>query len=556
MNGAKEAPTWIAPGRLGPNPALRRLQLSTVATSLGKWAFALTLGVYALGKGGITAVGLVALIQAIPAAVAAPVLGLAGDRYPRQRVLLVTNALRALLLAAVSWATLDDLSIVAIFALAAVFSIVSTANQPARAALIPALSRSPREVSSATSLMGVVDTTSFLLGAGVGGILLASTSVAFVVALCAASYAVATALMLRIPLDARPQRREHERPRLALKAGLDAVVADRRLRLVIGLIATLSIVDGLVTVFVIVTPSHLLGLGTAGVGYLNIARGAGGLLGGAAAFTLLGRARLTAAIAGGALTLGLPLCLFGVSPSLALALLAWAAFGFGFVLVRVSGITLVQRLCGDRVLARVLAVLETTFVATIGVGAIIAPGLESLFGLRGALVLTGLALPVVSAIRWSAIRRLRIAAAVPEREFKLLRECPVFAPLPLATVEGLAGRLASIDVPPGRNVVTQGEQGERFYLIAAGAVEVIQDGVLRRRQGPGDSFGEIALLHDVTRTATVRTVEATHLLALDRDPFLISVTGHADSHEAAFEVADGFLSSTDGADAASLNYRR
>jgi predicted MFS family arabinose efflux permease len=507
------------------------------------------LGVYAFGKGGTTAVGLTALIQAIPAAIAAPVLGMAGDRYPRQRVLLVTNALRACLLGGVAWAVLDGLPIVVILAIAAVFSVVSTANQPARAALIPALSRSPREVSSATSMMGVVDTASFLLGAGCGAILLASTSVAFVVALCAASYALATVMMLRIPVDARPRRSRHEQPGVALRAGLDAVLGDRRLRLVIGLMVTLSIVDGLVSVFVIVTPIQLLGLGTAGVGYLNIARGAGGLLGGAAAFTLLGRARLRAALGAGALTLGLPLCLLGVLPRVGLAVLAWSAFGFGFVLVKVSGITLIQRLSGDRVLARVLAVLETSFVAAIGVGAILAPALESPFGLQGALILTGLILPAAAAIRWSAIRRLRMGAAVPEREFKLLRECPVFAPLPLATVEGLAARLTPIDVPAGRNVVTQGEEGERFYLIVAGAVEVIQDGVLRRRQGPGDSFGEIALLHNVTRTATVGTVEATHLLALDREPFLVSVTGYADSQEAAFEVADKFLRSIDATNA-------
>jgi len=231
LSRAQEAPPWVAHDGLGPNYALRWLQLSTMATSLGKWAFALALGVYAFGEDGTTAVGVVALIQAVPAAVAAPVLGLAGDRYSRQRVLLVTNALRALLLATVAWAVLDSLSIVAILALAALFSIVSTANQPARAALIPALSRSPREVSAATSVMGTVDTASFLLGAGVGGILLASTSVAFVVGLCAASYALATALILGIPVDARPQRRRQEQPGLALKAGLDAVLADRRLRL-------------------------------------------------------------------------------------------------------------------------------------------------------------------------------------------------------------------------------------------------------------------------------------------------------------------------------------
>lgn len=125
------------------------------------------------------------MIQAVPATFAAPVFGLAGDRYPRQRVLLATNLARALLLAAVAAATLEGLPVAVVFVLAALFSTISTANQPARAALIPVLARSPGEVASAMAVMGTIDTSSFLVGAGVGGIVLASTSVPFVVG-CAA----------------------------------------------------------------------------------------------------------------------------------------------------------------------------------------------------------------------------------------------------------------------------------------------------------------------------------------------------------------------------------
>ena len=511
------------------------------ATSLGKWAFAVTLGVYAFREGGTAAIGLVALIQAIPATFAAPLLGLAGDRYPRQRVLLVTNALRALVLAAIAVAAFEGTPVVVIFALAAVFSTVSTANQPARAALIPVLARVPGEVSSATAMMGTIDTSSFLVGAGVGGLILASTSVPFVFAMCCVPYSLAALLILEIPVDARPAHRRKERPMAALAAGFRTVLRDHHLRLVVGIMATLSAVDGLTNVLVIVTAIHLLHLGTAGIGYLNIARGAGGLIGGTAAFALLGRSRLASALALGSFTLGVPLMLLGSLPHVALGVVAWGAFGFGFVLVKVSGLTLVQRLSGDRVLARVLAVLETTFVATIGLGAILAPALVSLLGLRGALIATGAGLPVVAAARWSALRRLEIGAPVPQRAFELLRRCPVFAPLPLATTEGLARRLVTLEVPAGTDVVTQGDVGDRFYLISDGAVEILQDGVMRRHQGPGESFGEIALLHDVTRTATVRALAPTRLLALDRDPFLVSVTGHADSHDAAVEVAERFL---------------
>ncbi len=523
------------------NAPLRRLQIATAATSLGKWAFAVTLAVYAFREGGTAAIGLVVLVQAVPATLAAPLLGLAGDRFPRQRVLLATNAVRALLLAAVAVAVLEHSSIAVVFLLAALFSVVSTANQPARAALIPVLARSPAEVSSATAVMGSIDTLSFLFGAGLGGVLLAATSVQFVVAMCCASYAAATLLMLEIPRDARPARRRHEPPGVALAAGLRTILHEHDLRLVVGIVAALSVVDGLSNVLVIVTAIRLLHAGTAGVGYLNIARGGGGLLGGAIALGLLWRSRRAIALAIGSLVLGAPLVLLGLFPSLALALVAWSALGFGYVLVKATGLTVVQRLAADRVLARVLGVLEMTFVASIGLGAILAPALISLLGLRGALICSGALLPCIAAVRWTALRRMEAGAPVAQREFELMRCCPVFAPLPLATAEGLARRAVHVEVPAGAAVITQGERGDRFYLIDRGAVEVLQDGVLRRRQGPGQSFGEIALLRDVARTATVRALEPTRLIALDRDPFLLAVTGHLDSHDAAEELAGRYL---------------
>jgi predicted MFS family arabinose efflux permease len=526
---------------LETNRSLERLQQSMAATSFGKWAFSVTLGVYAFREGGTAAIGLVALVQAIPAVFAAPLLGMAGDRFSRQRVLLITNALRSLVLALVAIAVHEHLSPVVVFALAALFSTISTANGPARAALIPVLASSPREVSSATAVMGTVDTSSYMVGAGVGGIVLAGTTVPFVIAVCAGAYLAAVVLIAAIPPDARPARRRVESPAAAISAGLRTVLHDEHLAMVVGLIAALSIVDGLINVFVIVVAIKLLHIGTAGIGYLNIGRGAGGLLAGAGVLALLERARVAGTLAAGAAALGLPLILLGLLPHVATGVFAWVALGLGFVLVKVSGVTLVQRLSGDRVLARVLAVLETTFVATIGLGAILAPAIDALLGLKGALILTGAILPALTLVMWRGLRRLELGAPVPLREFELLRRCPVFAPLPLATSEDLARRLVHVEVAAGTEVITQGDIGDRFYVIAAGSVEVFEDGLFRRRQGPGESFGEIALLRDVARTASVRAVEDTELLALDREPFLLAVTGHADSRFAADDVADSFL---------------
>lgn len=523
------------------NAPLAWLQVATAATSLGKWAFAMALGVYAFEQGGTTAVGFVALIQAIPSALAAPLLGMLGDEYPRQRVLLSTNFMRAVLLALVAASMFYSLPLAVTFGLAVLFSVVSTANQPARAALIPVLARTPGEVSSATAFMGVVDTASFLIGAGFGGVLLAVTSSPFVISCCAGAYALAAALLLLVPRDERPAVKVRQHPLKELVAGFRAAIDDYHLRLAISVLAALSVVDGLTNVLVIVTSIELLNTGTAGIGYLNIAYGVGGLLGGTAALALMRRSRLTVTLAAGSLALCLPLIVLGIVPSEVTGLAAWAAAGLGFVAMKVSGLTLVQRLSGDRVLARVLAVVEATFVASIGIGAILAPLLVSAVGIDGALIITGCVLPLAVLTRWRSLRRLEIGAPVPERQYELLRHCPVFAPLPLASTENLARRLHPLEVEAGAEVITQGDTGDQFYVIDSGLVEVFQDGEWRRHQGPGESFGEIALLHRSLRTATVRAVEPTKLYSLDREPFLVSVLGYADSEAAAHEVSERFL---------------
>jgi hypothetical protein len=526
------------------NASLRTLQASNGATSLGKWGFAVALSVYAYRVGGASAVGVVALAQAIPAAIAAPLLSVFADRVPRQRVLLLTNAARAVLLGLVALSVWLELRSLVVFALAVVYAIVSTANQPARAALIPVLARTPREISTATTNCTTVDNAGFVLGAGLGGLLLATIGTATVLAACAVAYACSVALIARIPPDDRPP----VRPTAGAKrlgevgAGFSAIAADPQLRLLVGVIAGLSICDGLLGVLIVAVGIGLLDAGSDGVGLLNIGYGVGGLLAGAAARALLGRSRLSSGLIAGALALGLPLIALGLVPHLAVALLAWGAAGLGYSLVKISALTLLQRLTADRVLARVLGVLETTFVGMAGIGAILAPLLIALVGVGGALIVTGAFLPLLTLARWVPLRRFEAAAPVDAAAFARLRADPIFAPLPIATTEGLAGRLLPVTAVPGQDVVTQGTEGDRFYLLMAGTVEVLEDDVHRRHLGPGASFGEIALLHRVPRTATVRAVSPVELLALDRDTFLLAVTGQPDAAAVASDVASRYWS--------------
>jgi CRP-like cAMP-binding protein len=111
---------------------------------------------------------------------------------------------------------------------------------------------------------------------------------------------------------------------------------------------------------------------------------------------------------------------------------------------------------------------------------------------------------------------------------RLLRALPLFAPLEPKSLELVAQQLRRIEVPEGTTVITEGEPGDLFYVVETGALTASYQGQVLSQQGPGDPFGEIALLRDVPRTATVVADEASVLYTLERDTFLDAVTGNSE----------------------------
>jgi MFS family permease len=227
--------------------------------------------------------------------------------------------------------------------------------------------------------------------------------------------------------------------------------------------------------------------------------------------------------------------LLGAWPNVAAALVFFGMLGLGNTLVDVAGFTLLQRTAREEVRARVFGVLESVFMTTIGVGAIVAPALTSAFGVRAALIATGAALVAVVIPFWRSLTRIDATVTSDrDRELSLIRQVPIFAPLPPLTVEQLAASLVPMRIPAGADVFRSGDPGNRFYIIAEGEAEIAVDG--RPILGRGDYFGEIALLRNVPRTATVTARTDLELYALERDEFIAAVTGHALSAEAANAV--------------------
>jgi hypothetical protein len=451
-------------------------------------------------------------------------------------------AICGVVLGALALATATGAPAGAGLALAIVWSCVFTGVRPAQAALLPALCASPRQLASANAAWNALDHGAFVLGSVAGGAIAAtSISAGFLLAALACTAAAGAALL--VARDRRP-----EAPRGAgivrdVAQGARETIAAAGLRDAVGALGVMAVVDGAIDVLLVGLAFDVLDGGAADVGWFDGAWGIGGLAGAAITFRLLTRGRFGAALGLGALVVGVASALLATATTVVVAGALFLLLGVGMALMETGGTTLVQRLASEEVLGRVFGVVEVMWMIGRGVGAIAASALVGLTSIETAFIVVGALLPAGLALRRGAFARLDGDAAAPERVLARLRALDLFAPLPLATIETLAARASAVEVGAGEWIVREGEHGDRFYVIADGEVEVTERGTVLRHERAGEYFGEIALLRDVLRTASVRAVGPVALVALAREDFLVAVTGHARAAAIATAVVDERLGS-------------
>ena len=335
------------------NPGLLRLELSWAAAITAYWAFIIALAVYAYNEGGAAAVGLVGLIRVLPAFLAAPFAGVLGDRFPRERLMFVLSVARAVFMAATAVVLFAGLSSWVVYTVAGVVALTASIVRPIQSALLPQLARTPEELTAANLVLTTIESSGIFLGPAAGGLLLAATNAQTVFAAAAGAFLVGAFLLVRLHVEAPPQRQAGGGGfAREFFAGFGAIAGDRNLRLIIGLYGAQTLIAGALNVLIVVTALELLDLGNSGVGFLNSAVGVGGLLGAVAAFALVGRQRLASDFAIGLILWGFPIALIGIFPQPPVALVLLAIVGVGNTIVDVAAITLLQRTVPDEVLTR------------------------------------------------------------------------------------------------------------------------------------------------------------------------------------------------------------
>ena len=525
------------------NQNLRRAQLSFLGAWTAEWAFTVALAIVAYRDGGAAAVGLVGLVRMVPSAVVAPILAPMADRGRRERVLVLVSTVRGLATAVAAVVVGMGGPIPIVYALAVLSTVAATLYRPAHSALLPSLCRNGYELASANVVRGLLDSVATLVGPLLAAVLLQFTGVTAVFAVASAASLWAAALMLRVRYDAPPRPPAPKTAHLLAEAvaGVRAVVQNRDVALIIGLAVAQTFTRGALTVFTVVVAIDLLQTGEPGVGTLTAAVGAGAVIGSLAASLLVGTRRLAAWFSVGIALWGLPIALIGLFPAQAAALGLLACVGVGNALVDLGGFTLLARLAPDEVLARVFGVLESLAALSVGLGGIVASLAIELSDVRLALVIVGVLCPIAVAASWHRLRRLDQSIGVRDQEIALLQAVPMFSPLPLPAIEQLARGLEPASVSAGQGVFNQGDVGDRYYVIESGSADVIGDGRLVATLGPGEGFGEIALMRQVPRTATVRAADELRLQALRSDHFLPVVLGFTPSAREAGTVVDSML---------------
>lgn len=507
---------------------LRLLIVSFLVDQLGSWSYLVVISVYVYDRTHSTQwLAALGVCRWGPGLLLASYGGVLADRYERVRVLIVSSLLSALLMTAIVVVVVADAPAALVLVLSALASAVAAPYRPASGALTPEVV-GERDLAAANSILAALENLVVVVGPGIGGLLLLTGRPVVGVAINAASFVIAAAVLARLRVRSRSAEGAEGNTAQQLAAGLKTLVKQPVAVAVILFCALDSAVYGASTVL-FVPMSIRLGTGPNGYSYLLAGSALGGVLGAGLANRLSGASRLAPVIMGSICLQALPFLATVPVHSPVVACILQIVSGVGMIIVDVLAITSLQRDLSGDVLSRVLGVFDTVILAGILLASLAAGILLAHTSVVVTLVVVGVGIPVVGLAGLPVLLRAdRASAANAERlrpRVALLSALDLLAGADRATLERLAGAADECVLPADRVLINEGEAADALWILVSGELSVSANGTgpasreLPLVTAPG-YVGELGLLHGIPRTATVRTRQACTLLRIDSQDFL------------------------------------
>jgi CRP-like cAMP-binding protein/MFS family permease len=510
-------------------PTVRRYVGTVALLDLAQYTSGMVIWLYVFARGGTEAISLLVITSSGTVAIlAAPMSGFA-DRYGRGRIAAVGALLRTAVLLAMAVSIAAKWPVGTTIVLAGLEGAVYAIGAPALRALAPTLVQSPSELSSVNLIISLGLALAIFLGPLVGGLAYQVTGAVPVVIVVAAVFALSYPRLSRFqeqgpPVDAEPvTRTRHERLTEAL-AGLRTAASERDIRVTLFVFCGYSFAVGILDVVLIVIARDVLHQSDGGAGALYSAFGVGGLLAGVGIGQLV-RARLALVFGIAVVLWAVPIAGLAFATQAAIAWVCALLAGIAGTVAQAAGDTVLQRATPDRLMSRVLGAYEALTGTAYMVAALVPAILIGSLGARTVLVLGAAVAPVVVICGWARLLQLDRDLDVDDERLKLVAGIPWLHTGSLAEQDRLATLLEEESAPAGDVIIFQGETGVRFYILQSGAARVLVDGREVGRLRPADWFGEVALLSDIPRTATVQATEDSVLLSLADEDFHRALAG-------------------------------
>ncbi len=510
---------------------MRLLITAFLVDQVGSWSYVVVISVYLFDRTHSTQwLAALGICRWAPGLLLASYGGVIADRFDRITILIVSSLASGLLMTGMTVVVGTGAAPGLILALTALSSAVLAPYRPAAGALTPEVV-GERDLAAANSIFSALENLVVVAGPGIGGLLLLTGRPVIGVAVNAASFGVAAALVARLRVRSRGGGSAGESALAQLATGLKALAA-RPVAIAVILFAALdSAVYGASTVLY-VPLSIRLGTGANGYSYLLAGGALGGVLGAALANRLSSASRLAPVIMGSICLQALPfLATIPVrTPVLAGAL--QVVSGVGMIIVDVLAITSLQRDLPGDVLSRILGIFDTAILGGILLASLVAGVLLAHADVNVTLLAIGAGIPALGLIGLPALLKADRTAAAAARRLRprvaVLATLDLLAGASRGTLERLAAGAEEADMAPGTVVIHEGADADALWILARGelSVSVGGDGTARQELAPvlaPGYVGELGLLHGIPRTATVTTKAQSTLLRIDGADFLAAL---------------------------------